>query len=102
MARRLKVDRFDYGEVAQRIALMTAGLSGREIAKLGVAWQAAAYASEQGVLTEGMVMDRVEDAIRQNRKKVGSGPVAVLWDQSGEIWSSVVIFSTCYFEQLSA
>ncbi|XP_043188846.1 ATPase family AAA domain-containing protein 3A homolog [Amphibalanus amphitrite] len=69
-AKRLKVDKFDYGNVASRIALMTAGLSGREIAKLGVAWQAAAYASEDGVLTEKMVMDRVEDAIRQNRKKM--------------------------------
>jgi len=69
-AKRLKVDKFDYGAASQRIALSTAGLSGREIAKLGVAWQAAAYASEDGVLTEAMVMARVEDAVKQNRKKM--------------------------------
>ncbi|XP_037089418.1 ATPase family AAA domain-containing protein 3A homolog [Pollicipes pollicipes] len=68
--KRLKVDKFDYGDVVSRIALMTAGLSGREIAKLGVAWQAAAYASEDGVLTEKMALERVQDAIRQNRKKM--------------------------------
>lgn len=49
---------------------MTEGMSGREIAKLGVAWQAAAYASEDGVLTEQMVMDRVTDAVTQHRQKV--------------------------------
>lgn len=52
------------------MAVMTAGMSGREIAKLGVAWQAAAYASPDGVLTEKMVMDRVEDAIKQHKQKV--------------------------------
>jgi ATPase family AAA domain-containing protein 3A/B len=45
-------------------------MSGREIAKLGVAWQAAAYASEDGILTEKMVMDRVMDAVSQHRQKV--------------------------------
>ena len=52
------------------MAEMTEGMSGREIAKLGVAWQAAAYASSDGVLTEKMVMDRVYDAIRQHKQKV--------------------------------
>jgi hypothetical protein len=45
-------------------------MSGREIAKLGVAWQAAAYASEDGILTEKMIMDRVMDTISQHRQKV--------------------------------
>jgi ATPase family AAA domain-containing protein 3A/B len=45
-------------------------MSGREIAKLGVAWQAAAYASEDGILTEQMIMDRVTDAVMQHRQKV--------------------------------
>lgn len=49
-------------------------MSGREIAKLGVAWQAAAYASQDGVLTEKMVMDRVEDAIKQHSQKVQTEP----------------------------
>lgn len=68
--RRLKVDKFDYGKLCTEMAKMTEGMSGREIAKLGVAWQAAAYASEDGVLTENMVLDRVRDAIKQHQQKV--------------------------------
>lgn len=68
--RRLKVAQFDYGQICSEIAQATEGLSGREIAKLGVTWQAAAYASDDGVLTETMVMDRVRDAVKQNRQKV--------------------------------
>lgn len=49
---------------------MCEGMSGREISKLGVSWQAACYASEQGVLTEKMVLDRCEAAVRQHRQKV--------------------------------
>ena len=36
---RLKVDEFDYGKKCSQIAERTTGLSGRELAKLGVAWQ---------------------------------------------------------------
>uniref|UniRef100_A0A8D8ZF79 ATPase family AAA domain-containing protein 3 n=1 Tax=Cacopsylla melanoneura TaxID=428564 RepID=A0A8D8ZF79_9HEMI len=68
--RRLKVAPFDYTSLCSKIAHLTDGLSGREIAKLGVAWQAAAYASEDGVLTEAMVMSRVEDSIRAHKMKV--------------------------------
>ncbi len=39
VCRRLKVAQFDYGKKCTDIAKMTEGLSGREIAKLGVAWQ---------------------------------------------------------------
>lgn len=52
------------------MAKMTEGMSGREIAKLGVAWQAAAYSSEDGVLTEKMVLDKVKDYIKQHKQKV--------------------------------
>ena len=45
-------------------------MSGREIAKLGVAWQAAGYASEEGVLTRAMIMDRVQDAIKSHSQKI--------------------------------
>ncbi|KAK9722865.1 ATPase family associated with various cellular activities (AAA) [Popillia japonica] len=69
-ARRLKVDQFDYGALCSKMAVITEGMSGREIAKLGVAWQAAAYASEDGVLTEKMVLERVNDAVRQHKQKV--------------------------------
>lgn len=68
--RRLKVDKFDYSKLCSDIAELTDGLSGREIAKLGVTWQAAAYASQDGILTEKMIMDRVWDAVRQHKQKV--------------------------------
>ncbi|KAI5702511.1 hypothetical protein M8J76_010831 [Diaphorina citri] len=68
--RRLKVAPFDYTSLCSKIAHVTEGLSGREIAKLGVAWQASAYASEDGVLTEAMVMSKVEDSIRAHKMKV--------------------------------
>ncbi|CAH2012496.1 unnamed protein product [Acanthoscelides obtectus] len=68
--RRLKVDNFDYSAICSKIAQMTEGMSGREIAKLGVAWQAAAYASPDGILTEKMVLDKVQDHVKQHRQKV--------------------------------
>lgn len=45
-------------------------MSGREISKMGVAWQAAVYASEDGVLTEKMVLDRCRVAVHQHKQKV--------------------------------
>ncbi|KAL3280997.1 hypothetical protein HHI36_004221 [Cryptolaemus montrouzieri] len=68
--RRLKLDNFDYSALCSKMAKLTEGMSGREIAKLGVAWQAAAYASEDGVLTEKMVLEKCEDAVKQHRQKV--------------------------------
>ncbi|KAL8564956.1 ATPase AAA domain-containing protein 3-B [Nucella lapillus] len=67
---RLKVGQFDYGAKCREIAAVGEGLSGREIAKLGVAWQARAYASEDGVLTEKMVDEIVKDAIGQHARKM--------------------------------
>ncbi|XP_022344766.1 ATPase family AAA domain-containing protein 3-like [Crassostrea virginica] len=67
--KRLKLAEFDYSAKCSEIARKTEGLSGREISKLGVAWQATAYASEEGVLTQQMIDDRVNDAIRQHKKK---------------------------------
>lgn len=64
------MESFDYGALCSEMAKMTAGMSGREIAKLGVAWQAAAYASEDGVLTKKMILDRVRDAVLQHKQKV--------------------------------
>ncbi|XP_022090065.1 ATPase family AAA domain-containing protein 3-like [Acanthaster planci] len=68
--RRLKVGQFDFNEKCSKIAEMTEGLSGREIAKLGVAWQASAYASEDGILTSEMIDARVQDAVAQHTQKV--------------------------------
>nr|XP_051696433.1 ATPase family AAA domain-containing protein 3 isoform X5 [Oryctolagus cuniculus] len=66
---RLKLAQFDYGRKCSEVARLTEGMSGREIAQLAVAWQAMAYASEDGVLTEAMVDARVQDAIRQHQQK---------------------------------
>ncbi|GAA6083609.1 ATPase family AAA domain containing 3 [Tachysurus ichikawai] len=67
---RLKLAQFDYGVKCSEIAKRTEGMSGREISKLGVAWQAAAYSSEDGVLTEAMIDARVDDAVRQHMQKM--------------------------------
>ncbi|KAJ1144887.1 hypothetical protein NDU88_011181 [Pleurodeles waltl] len=67
---RLKLAQFDYGRKCSELAKVTEGMSGREISKLGVAWQAAAYASEDGVLTEAMIDARVADAVRQHQQKM--------------------------------
>lgn len=64
------MDQFDYGAVCSKMAKLCAGMSGREISKLGVSWQAAVYASENGVLTEKMVLDRCEAAATQHKQKV--------------------------------
>lgn len=68
--KRFKVEQWDYGAVCSKMAKMCEGLSGREISKLGVAWQAAVYASENGVLTEKMVLDRCESAVYQHKQKM--------------------------------
>lgn len=52
------------------MAKLCEGMSGREISKMGVAWQAAVYASEDGVLTEKMVLDRCNAALHQHKQKV--------------------------------
>ncbi|KAM8863411.1 ATPase family AAA domain-containing protein 3-like [Spinachia spinachia] len=67
---RLKLAQFDYGQKCSDIAQRAEGMSGREISKLGVAWQAAAYSSEDGVLTEAMIDARVDDAIKQHAQKM--------------------------------
>uniref|UniRef100_A0A671LXM7 AAA+ ATPase domain-containing protein n=1 Tax=Sinocyclocheilus anshuiensis TaxID=1608454 RepID=A0A671LXM7_9TELE len=67
---RLKLAQFDYGLKCSEIAKHVEGMSGREISKLAVAWQAAAYSSEDGVLTEAMIDARVDDAVRQHRQKM--------------------------------
>ncbi|XP_076643007.1 ATPase family AAA domain containing bor [Halictus rubicundus] len=85
--KRLKVAQFDYSALCSRLAEMTEGMSGRELAKLGVAWQAAAYASEDGVLTEQMVLDRCTEAIKQHKQKVQ-------WQSEQERQESKSIYAT--------
>ena len=68
--RRLKVGEMDFGQLCSEIAKKANGMSGREIAKMGVAWQAAGYASEDGTLTRTMIMEKVDDALNSHLKKV--------------------------------
>jgi len=68
--RKLKVEEMDYGALCSEIATVGNGMSGREIAKLGVAWQASGYASEDGVLTRNMIMEKVDDAIKSHDQKI--------------------------------
>ncbi|KAK2105622.1 ATPase AAA domain-containing protein 3A [Saguinus oedipus] len=80
LPRRLKLAQFDYGRKCSEVARLTEGMSGREIAQLALAWQAMAYASEDGVLTEAMMDARVQDAVQQHQQKMswlkaeGPGP----------------------------
>lgn len=66
----MSVDQFDYGALCSKLASRTAGMSGRALSKLGVAWQAAAYASDDGRLTEQMCIDICDDAVKDHRQKV--------------------------------
>jgi len=66
---RLKLGEFDYSKVCNDVATICEGMSGREIAKLASAWQATAFASEDGVLTKEMMLDRAKDAAAQHRQK---------------------------------
>ncbi|KAJ8412184.1 hypothetical protein AAFF_G00144510 [Aldrovandia affinis] len=85
---RMKLAQFDYGQKCSEIAGRIEGMSGREISKLGVAWQAAAYSSEDGVLTEAMIDTRVEDAIGQHLQKMDwlhkEGAVAAAQEGAGK------------------
>ncbi|XP_011811798.1 PREDICTED: ATPase family AAA domain-containing protein 3A isoform X3 [Colobus angolensis palliatus] len=67
---RLKLAQFDYGRKCSEIAQLSEGMSGREIAQLAVSWQATAYASEDGVLTEAMMDACVQDALQQHQQKM--------------------------------
>ena len=68
--RKLKVEDMDHSALCSEIAEKVEGMSGREIAKLGVAWQAAGYSSDDGVLTKEMIMEKVQDAQISHKQKV--------------------------------
>ncbi|XP_076754743.1 ATPase family AAA domain containing bor [Xylocopa sonorina] len=85
--KRLKVAQFDYGALCSKVAEITEGMSGRELAKLGVTWQAAAYASEDGVLTEQMIIEKCKEAVKQHRQKVQ-------WQSEQEKQESKSIYAT--------
>ncbi|KAL3075592.1 hypothetical protein niasHT_034959 [Heterodera trifolii] len=67
---RLKLGDFDWLSKMKQIASLTAGMSGRELSKLVFGWQASAYASENGVLTEQMIDTNTAEVLRQHRRKM--------------------------------
>ena len=66
---RIKVDNFDFNKMCSKIAELTKGFSAREISYLGQEWQAATYATYEGLLTEDVMMKVVEEALDEHEKK---------------------------------
>ncbi|KAK6039608.1 ATPase, AAA family [Cooperia oncophora] len=67
---RLKLANFDWVEKCAQVADITEGMSGRELSKLVIGWQASAYASEDGVLTPEMIDRNTKDAVAQHEHKM--------------------------------
>jgi ATPase family AAA domain-containing protein 3A/B len=66
---RLKLAEFDFIKTCSEVSTICKGMSGREIAKLASSWQASGFASEDGILTKEMMMDRARDAAKQHQQK---------------------------------
>ncbi|CDI98555.1 ATPase family AAA domain containing protein [Echinococcus multilocularis] len=62
-------DNIDYAVKCKEVAARTEGLSGRELSKITIAWQTAAFSSEDGTLNEEMMDSVVENAVAANKKK---------------------------------
>lgn len=56
-------------EDMEKFAVATEGFSGREISKLSIAWQAAAYGTEDTVLTHDMLYSILEHHLAAHRNK---------------------------------
>ncbi|ULU03891.1 hypothetical protein L3Y34_016987 [Caenorhabditis briggsae] len=69
-SQRLKLDKFDWISKCNEIAKKTSGMSGRELSKLVIGWQASAYASETGLLTEEILDRNTKDAMIQHEHKM--------------------------------
>ncbi|VDN02064.1 unnamed protein product [Thelazia callipaeda] len=67
---RLKLADFDWIKKCADVALKTDGMSGRQLSKLVISWQAAAYASEDGVLTTKMIDICTNEMVQQHRQKI--------------------------------
>ena len=68
--RQIKLDKFDFIKKCEYLAEKTDGFSGREISKLIVSCQAAAYAAEDGLLTEKMIEEKLRLAMEAHDKKM--------------------------------
>ncbi|CAL2031852.1 unnamed protein product [Caenorhabditis brenneri] len=69
-SQRLKLDNFDWIAKCNEIAKKTHGMSGRELSKLVIGWQASAYASETGILNEEILDRNTADAMIQHEHKM--------------------------------
>lgn len=69
-AKQIKLDNFDFVKKCEELAAKTDGFSGREISKLIVSCQAGAYASEDGVLTENIIEQKLKFALDAHEKKM--------------------------------
>ncbi|VDK79927.1 unnamed protein product [Litomosoides sigmodontis] len=67
---RLKLANFDWVKKCTDIAQKTDGMSGRQLSKLVIGWQAAAYASEDGVLTAEMIDRCTSEMVDQHKQKI--------------------------------
>ncbi|CAB0033021.1 unnamed protein product [Trichogramma brassicae] len=66
---RFKLAQFDYGALCSRLADMTEGMSGRSIAQVALSWQAAAFVSADGILTEDMIVREVMYAVKELKQR---------------------------------
>lgn len=60
---------FNDGALFDGMARRTSGFSGREIAKLAISWQAAAYGTTNCVLTAHLMLEELDQRIAQGKKK---------------------------------
>ncbi|CAD5212185.1 unnamed protein product [Bursaphelenchus okinawaensis] len=67
---RLKIAQFDWVKKMEEISHSTEGMSGRELSKLVLGWQASAYASKDGFLTEEIIDRNTKEAIKQHGRKM--------------------------------
>ncbi|CAG9529831.1 unnamed protein product [Cercopithifilaria johnstoni] len=67
---RLKLANFDWVQKCTDIAQKTDGMSGRQLSKLVIGWQAAAYASKDGVLTTEMIDRCTREMVDQHKQKI--------------------------------
>lgn len=67
---RLKIGKFDWLPKITQLADKTEGMSGRELSKLVLGWQASAYASKDGYLTEEIIDNNTTEAIKQHERKM--------------------------------
>ncbi len=56
-------------EILERVAQATEGFSGREISKLVIAWQAAAYGTANALLTAEVALEVLEESKQSKLKK---------------------------------